>query len=98
MTGLGKRLDLRHGDVFLNFWGQPFSLENYAQVFEQYQNTAKVGDTLKIVVQRKKDDGSLEEKTLSAVLQNEPTVKPTLKADPAATPAQLQLRREWMSL
>lgn len=97
-TSLGKRLGLMTGDVLEQFNGSRIGLDNYAEVLGGYENNSKVGDTLNMVVKRKKSDGATEEKTLTAVLQKEPVVKPSLKADPAATPAQLELRKAWMSL
>ena len=98
MTALGKRLGFQKGDTTVSFNGKPFNVETYSGIFENYQSTAKKGDTITWVVRRKKAEGGSEEVRLTAVLEEEPTVRATVKKDPNATPEQIALRNRWLSL
>jgi predicted metalloprotease with PDZ domain len=99
VTALGKRLGFQRGDTTVSFNGKPFNVETYGGLFDDYQSTAKKGDTVTWVVRRKKADGvGAGEVTLSTVLQEEPAIKATVKANPNATAEQIALRNKWISL
>lgn len=95
MTSLARRLAFQEGDVLISFNGKRFTLQTYAEIFQEYQLNAKEGDVVNWVVSRKIND-NVEEITLSAILQLETTYSPTLKINDNLTEQQKQLKLWWM--
>ncbi|GAB3176138.1 M61 family metallopeptidase [Telluribacter humicola] len=95
-TDLGQRLDLKAMDQIVSINGQPFNLDTYASVLQNYDEQYKAGDTVTFVVKRKVAEDEVKEVTLTADLRETTITYPTLVPEADATAQELQLRNSWM--
>jgi predicted metalloprotease with PDZ domain len=95
-TSLGKRLGFQLGDVFLTMNGEPFTIETYQQCIGKYSSTAKLGDTVTFVVQRKDADGVEKEVTLQADIQEEEQVYIAIEPIANLSAKQQRIRNAWL--
>lgn len=95
-TSLGKRLGFQPGDVFVAMNGEPFTIETYQECFGKYSSTAKLGDTVKFVVERKDANGEVKEVLLQADIREE--VQNYIAIEPISNPSadQLKIRNAWL--
>ncbi len=95
-TNLGKRLGFLAGDVFVSMNGEPFTIETYQACFAKYSSTAKLGDTVKFIVQRKDANGEEKEVALEADIREE--VQSYIAVEPMPNPsvAQQKTRGAWL--
>jgi predicted metalloprotease with PDZ domain len=95
-TNLGKRIGFQKGDVFVSMNGDAFTLETYQECFAKYSSTAKLGDTVKFVVQRKDANGEEKEVALEADVREE--MQPYISIEPITYPSegQQKIRNAWL--
>lgn len=95
-TSLGKRLGFQPGDVFVTMNGEPFTIETYQECFGKYSATAKLGDTVKFVVERKDANGEVKEVSLEADIREE--IQAYIALEPLANPStsQQKIRNVWL--
>lgn len=95
-TNLGKRVGFQKGDVFVSMNGEPFTLETYQACFAKYSSTAKLGDTVKFVVQRKDANGEEKEVALEADIREEVQSYISIEPLASASAAQQKIRNAWL--
>lgn len=97
IDALGEELGYQTGDVILKINKTEVNSKNIMEFVEKYQKTAKVGDDLKIVVERIVNGKKKEIKLKGKVAENSRTEFHVLEINPEATPQQLTLRKAWVN-
>ncbi len=93
----GKKLGYQKGDILQTINGKDVSAQNFSKSVGDLYKSARVGDSLAIVIQRKNESGTLETITLSSLMQKIPIRKYNVlvfKTD--ATEDQKKLQDNWL--
>jgi predicted metalloprotease with PDZ domain len=93
LNELGKQLGYKAGDEFVSVNGMSIDLQNATEVLDKYKATAKAGDKLEVVVNRKNESGQTAAVTLTGKVITISTS--ALELNPNATPQQLKVRNAW---
>lgn len=97
LTGFGRRMKIQLADELQSVNGKAIDLKNANEILGGILSTAKVGETLTMVVKRKMPDETTQEMTLAATFEMEEVEQDyVLTENPQATPAQLELRKAWL--
>lgn len=98
LNEFGKKMGYKKGDVVTSLNGEAVNGVNFSETIEKFIKTAKEGDMVTVVVQRKNTDGKEETVTLSAPAQKlTKTEEHVLEFDSAATKEQLKIRDAWLN-
>ncbi|UTA68841.1 peptidase M61 [Emticicia sp. 21SJ11W-3] len=98
MNDFGKKMGYQQNDEIISLNGQPFELTKVQHLLDDYSNNTKEGDPVVMEVARKNSEGKEEIVKLSApAMLVEVVEKNVLKPADNPTPAQLKLRKDWLS-
>jgi predicted metalloprotease with PDZ domain len=97
MDELGEELGYQTGDVILKINKTEINSKNIVEFVDNFQKTAKVGDDLKIIVEREIGGKKKEIKLKGKVRENIRTSFHVLELNPNATTQQIELRKAWIN-
>jgi predicted metalloprotease with PDZ domain len=98
LNDFGKKMGFQREDELVSINNETVTPDNYMALSDKFIETAKEGDTLKVVVKRKNASGVKETVMLTAPVQKIIRVEEhVLEPDPAATAEQLKLRNAWLN-
>ncbi|MGF1923455.1 MAG: peptidase M61 [Bacteroidia bacterium] len=97
LNAFGKAMGYRQGDELVSVNGVSLTAANYAKVMGNFSSSAKAGDILTVVVNRKDAAGIKETVSLSQPVQFINRIDHNrLELIPDATPGQLAIRKIWL--
>ena len=98
IDAFGQKLGFKAKDI-LHMWnGQELTMQALNNVLGNYEQTAKEGDELTVVVKRPQEDGTYQDITLKTTLSKVKIMqKHIFKAMENPTPEQLKMRAAWLN-
>lgn len=94
----GKKMGYQLNDEIVSLNGQAFDVQKAQHILDEYNNNTKEGDVVTMEVARKNSEGKEEIIKLSSpAMVVDVTEKNVLKLVDNPTPAQLKLRKDWLS-
>ncbi|HKL04114.1 MAG TPA: hypothetical protein VJ911_10570 [Cryomorphaceae bacterium] len=95
----GKSLGFKQGDELLEWNGVELNLNNVQDVLNEFKQTLEEGDKVKVVVNRKLENGKKKRKKLKAkAMRVERERSNVLEILPNLTPRQKVIRKAWVNV
>jgi predicted metalloprotease with PDZ domain len=94
----GKDLGFEKGDEIVNWNGAEMSSDNFRSQLQAFKKSVSVGDKVTVVVARKKEDGTYQEKKLKAKVKTvERTVNNYFELKEDLTEEEKRIRDAWLA-
>ncbi|MCA1764444.1 MAG: hypothetical protein LC664_15835, partial [Flavobacteriales bacterium] len=95
----GKALGFEQGDELLEWNGTPLNLDNVQSVLNEFKKSLEAGDKVKVLINRKMENGKKKKKKLKAKAIEVPRErKDVLEIMPNPTPRQKEIRKAWVNV
>jgi len=99
MNDFGKLMGYQNADELVSMNGKPVTSENISALMKEFYDSAKEGDKLTIIVNRKSKEGKTEAVTLTApATKIDKTREHLLRMNANATADQIKLRNAWLNI
>jgi predicted metalloprotease with PDZ domain len=97
MDEFAKDLGFEQNDELISWDGSDITLENARDVINAFKQNVEAGEKVKVVVNRKKDNGKYKKKKLKArTVATKQTRRHVLEVMDDPEPEQLELRKAWV--
>ncbi len=99
LDDFGKALGFEQGDELLEWNGTPLNLDNVQRVLNEFKKSLEAGDKVKVLVNRKMENGKRKKKKLKAKAIEVPRErKDVLEIMLDPTPRQKEIRKAWVNV
>lgn len=98
MNDFGRAMGYQKGDVFVSLNGKAITTDNLEKATNEFFASAKEGDIVTVIVNRKNAAGKTEPVTLTAhAVKVDKTREHLVRINNNATPEQIKLRNTWLN-
>lgn len=99
LDAFGQSLGFEQGDELLEWNGVELNLDNVQNVLNEFKQTLEAGDKVKVLVNRKMENGKKKKKKLKAkAIEIERERKNVLEIMADPTPRQKEIRKAWVNV
>lgn len=97
MDAFGEEMGFERGDEILEWNGKEITQENFRSILDDYKTQTEVGDKVKVVVARKKDDGTYKEVKLKGKAKSvERTLYHNFEVSENPGEEKMKVRNAWL--
>ena len=96
MNAFGKDLGLKVGDVLVEWNGNPITLENYGEIFEEYYSTTEKGQKVFVKVRREVKGKTKEVKLKAKAIKVKSSQKHALELIENPSSEQEKIKAKWL--
>lgn len=99
LDAFGQSLGFEQGDELLEWNGVELTLDNVQDVLNEFKQSLEAGDKVRVLVNRKKENGKKKKKKLKARAIEVPRErKDVLEIMQDPTPRQMEIRKAWVNV